>query len=264
MTKIRSMIEREAEIPWAPLGREWWEAAGRDLGTTDMQVRFAACRFSGLNQTRSAILAGYAAEGDESARFKGHEAAKTKGVVALLTLAHATARADGIAEPQQETIITNEEVDLELSRIIKAHKDPSARLRAIEIHSKRQSLGQTEKDERESDGFAEWRMARNFLKLPNGATAFLLLWSGTGSSVSRLPLFHDIAAAAKREFPDLWRDMVRRHSAVMQQDLQEIESNPDWQRDAREKIWSEIGVPIAEVDAKVFGASVNDKSAQVA
>lgn len=241
------MDETTDDIPWQPFPREWWIETARELGArNDRFAKYAACRFNGMNQKTSAQRAGYS---EERAAKAGSETERKPIVQKLLDLARAKAKADGVDEPRGQ-FVTREELKTRLSESIRGGTH-SERIRAGELYEKLYLAEERPKTSNE-DGFAEWRAARNFLKAPRGATAFCLLWHGTSRSLSSLPMFADISAQARREEPAIWQMLVERHSDVMKQDLREREGDPDWQREARQQLWSEVGIPIEEADRRAF------------
>ena len=111
------------------------------------------------------------------------------------------------------------------------------------------------------DGFDDWRLVREYLRLPNGAPAIALLWTGQDRALASLPLLHDVAAAVEREAPAVWEQLRRQQNAVGRAMLDRHLANPGWQRDARVKLWSEVGV---DIDAPAEPAGASNPQAAVA
>jgi hypothetical protein len=47
---------------WQPLGRAWWEAAGKQLHASPKQIALAAALERGMYRYQAAIVAGYATD----------------------------------------------------------------------------------------------------------------------------------------------------------------------------------------------------------
>lgn len=245
--------ETDLQVDWGSLGEEWWRETAAQVRATEQQMQFAACVFSGMTYTRAAMCAGYTTD-KVRARFAGSDAHKSVGVQTLLTLARADARNAGEGKAPV-TLVTRAELKQKLSDIVRG-SDPSLALRAGESLSK---MLEPEASDFASldDGFASWRLVRDYLLLPNGGPAVALLYTGSGESIGSIPLLHDVAAAVKRDAPDLWERLVSPLSAVSRVMLDRQLADSDWQRDAREKLWREVGLEIF-TDRETTQAVVRD------
>lgn len=243
------------EIPWGELGEPWWREAATKLGVSEQQMKMAACRLAGINRTRAAKLAGYKADTDEQARKNGSDAARTKGVIDLLALATAELQDLGV-KPSPQGIVSEEEIDLKLSEMVRGH-DPAQSLRAAELISKRRRDDSGTLSMNDHDGYADWRIVREYVRLPNGAAVIALLYLGQGLTLSAMPLLHDVALKAEREAPDVWALAVKSLSTVERAQLDKHLSDPDWQREAREKLWREIGMEIGAEGAAPLAPDAN-------
>jgi hypothetical protein len=118
------------QLDWNPLGREWWEEAGRMSSASPEQVAFALCRSKSMNATASARAAGYATAGDSAnARQAGHRAAHSTAVLAMLSLyAAETGTTD-------TSVVDTKEGKAILSRIAR-QAAANERIRAVEALAK--------------------------------------------------------------------------------------------------------------------------------
>ena len=71
-----------------------WPAAGKDLGLTDAQVKFAQAKHSGKSNAEAAREAGLGGEDGKRARQEGYRLASHAGVVELLERANAAMSLD--------------------------------------------------------------------------------------------------------------------------------------------------------------------------
>lgn len=229
------------EIPFGDLGEAWWRDTGEQVRATEQQVKLAACLFAGMTKTAAARLSGYSSE-DERARKSGSEAAKTNGVKTLLALATSEVKSRNLPSAPK-TLMTRDEAMEKLTDIARG-KDPSLALRAIEAINKNEpqptDIGRfTLLD----DGFNGWRVCRDFLRIPGGAVAAASLYT-TDAGLASMPLLHDVVDMLKRDDPDFYERIRRRQSRVGLVELDKQLADPDWQREARQKLWLEVGVDI--------------------
>src|SRR5262249_30876564 len=96
---------------WGELGKDWWLENGRLAGCTDEQVRFAVLRHSGASATQAARGAGYSFTNAAALRQAAYRAARSTGVMNLLSLATAS---DGLGEGA----ISDAEVDSKLAKLV--------------------------------------------------------------------------------------------------------------------------------------------------
>lgn len=230
------------EIPWGPLGREWWEAAGAQLHASDRQIAMAACLEASMTRTAAALLAGYTNDKDR-ARKVGSEVAMSKAVTQLRALARAEAEGDKPPSPSGD--VSFAELRRTYSDLVRS-SDPMVKLRAGEALAK---LLQPEP--RAAGPFSPaWdgndvnRVARGFLRLKFGAAAYLLLRIGQCSPLSSLEMLHDLYQAVQRETPQVWDYILSRVSAVERAEVALQLADPNWQRAEREQVWREVGIDI--------------------
>lgn len=220
---------------WGALGERWWLDAAETVGANRRQAMFAAAKHRGASDTQAAREAGY---GDaDTVRQAGHKAVRTRKVTDLLALAAAEAKGatDGTVDGSEARRI--------LSKLARG-SDPSIRIRAIE--------GLTKLDERQAaigravdnDGFSEWRVVRDYLRMPGGGPAILHLYTATGAAVGNMPLLHDVRRAVVEVDPALWERARARGNAAARADLERNLADPQYQLDARRKLWREVGVSI--------------------
>jgi len=237
------------EFDWAPLGHKWWSDAGEVTGADERQLRFACCRFRGMNRTASAIAAGYTGTKD-TIRQSASKTDQTKIVRTLLALATSeNGASDGL-----EAVDDREALQI-LSTMARGG-DAGNRIRALEAIGRIKERDAEKGRLFENDGLGGWRVARDFIQIPHGSAAFLLMWN---AQVASIPLLHDIHAACVKEDPDVWDRAYRRESARAQASVDMKLRDPDWQREARIKLWREIGVEIE--DASDFSAPVPSEGA---
>lgn len=234
-------MSEQPAFEWGVLTESWWRENGAACRASELQIRFACARHLGANKAKSAALAGYSG-GPEALRSAGVRAEGTKAVEDLLTLA-AAAESPGDADTATAT-----EIDRKLTKLIRS-PDGALSLKAIEARDKRnehlRARGETPAD----DGFSDWRSERDYLTVPNGGCAYLVL---KGGQLDGLTLLHDTYAVVMREplGPELWS----RFYALLNDDsrarLDRHLADPGYQLDVRRKIWGEIGMtPPAPIKA---------------
>lgn len=59
-----------------------------------------------------------------------------------------------------------------------------------------------------------------------------------------MDLLHDVHTAMQRETPEVWDILVKRQSVVSRATLDQRLNDETWQREARQKLWLEIGIDI--------------------
>jgi len=119
------------DFDWSPLGESFWRSAAESCQhkPSELQLRFACLKHSGLNATDSARGAGYQANDDEGMRQQGSRAAKTTAVCELLAYAHAeTGKGD-------DGIVSGKEAKRILSRISRKGNN-NERIKALEALSR--------------------------------------------------------------------------------------------------------------------------------
>jgi hypothetical protein len=237
------MIEEKQEIPWGPLGEVWWREAGAQVRATEQQIKLAACLEAGTTKTEAAIRSGYA-DDKERARKAGSEASMSTAVSRLRALARAEANAD--KSPEVAKDVSHSELRRVYSEMIRG-PDPALRLRAGEALQK---LLEPETSHdwipgRAMDGFDGARIVRDFLRHPGGAAAAAILHCHCmGVELAAMDLLHDVHTAMQRETPEVWDILVKRQSAVSRAILDQRLNDESWQREARQKLWLEVGIDI--------------------
>ena len=232
------------DFNWGQLGPAWWADVGKQLGASDRQLRFAACKHRGCSNTQAAKEAGYTSSDPAGLRSTGYRLARSNITERLLALAVAESNGEGY-----DGSVDAAESKRILSSLARG-SDPSIRIRACEALAKmderRHELGEA----RDQDGMVEDRLIRDLLQTPGGAAAAVCLHIGRGVAISRIALLHDVyrECMADPVARAVWDMAVSKCSDVMQQDLRELLARPDWQFADRRKIWREVGVEISPVE----------------
>jgi len=115
---------------WQPLGREFWIDAGRHLGASGKQVRWAAAKFRNCSNTECCRQSGYTASTDEGLRSTGYRLFRANVIQKLLAFASAEAGGTG-----PDGSVTRDEARRILSALARG-SDPSVKIRAVEQLSK--------------------------------------------------------------------------------------------------------------------------------
>jgi hypothetical protein len=235
------MKQRNESFSWDPLGEQWWRDAARDLRlkASEKQIMFACAKHRGCSNTEAARQSGYGGD-EETIRQAAYKAVRTTVVKELLAFAVSEERGPtaGVVEASEAKEI--------LSKLARS-ADPNTSIRAIEQLSKLKEREAESASGLEGDGFFEWRFAREYLQMPGGAPALIHLWTANGKCLSHLPLLHDVHKAVMRDDPDLWERKAKQFQAPERAWLQRHLDDPEWQREARIKIWKEIGIDIESV-----------------
>ena len=124
--------------------------------------------------------------------------------------------------------------------------DPSVRIKAFENISKMDERDKELGRAPENDGLVMDRFVRDLLQARGGAAAAVCLHMGTGTAISRIAPLHDVHKTCMGDpiAKAVWDMAVNKCSTVMQQDLRDLLSRPDWQLKTRIQLWREIGVEI--------------------
>jgi hypothetical protein len=238
------VTNNDDNFDYGPLGRDWWLEAGETTKATDTQIRFACARHMGATRTRAAELAGYSSSDPQGLRTAGSRADDTKSVEEMLVMASA-ASVGATDDP-----FTVAQARQKIGRMVKTSLDPSTVIKGTELLAK---LDQVDKDRGETpldDGYEAWRQERDFLTLPNGAVAYLLIHLDTTlmGNVGNLKLLHDTyPRLMKQKYgPELWAESRARLSEEMRDRLDELLYDPNHQLEDRKKVWAEIGIDITK------------------
>jgi hypothetical protein len=233
-----TLSEHDIGFDWTPLGERFWREAAEACAhkPSDQQLRFACLRHSGLNASDAASRSGY--EGDAVAiRVAGHRASKSTAVLELLSYARAeTGRGD-------DGIVSGKEARRILSRIARKGSN-TERVKALESLSRLAEEEKRRGEAPEDDGFEEWRMARDFLSMPLGASVWMLLFKGGAGDMghpANYPLLHDVHFLMQNEpfGPTIWDWCASGLSDDMREHLEKKLADKSYQLETRKKIWAE-------------------------
>jgi hypothetical protein len=237
-------VTTDDDFDYSPLGKEFWMDAMETTKATITQARFACARHAGATRSKAAELAGYSATDGQGYRVAGSRADDTKSVEEMLVMASAA------AVTTNDAPYTVAEARAKLGRMVKTSLDPNTVVRGTELLAK---LEQVDKDRGETsadDGYEAWRQERDFLTLPNGAVAYLLIHLDTTlmGNVGNLKLLHDTyPRLIKQKYgAELWAESRARLSEEMRDRLDEFLYDPNHQLEDRKKVWAEIGIDITK------------------
>ena len=235
---------------WGDLGEQWWRDTGAACKASEQQIKFAAARHKGASATACAKIAGYEAGANAAAiRQAGHRAVRSTAVLNMLALA----KSEG-----KQTAPTSMDRDARvqlLSDIARSSPDPILKIRAVEGLNKMENSATSFSQTTDSDGFADWRVVRDFLQTPGGGVAVVSLWTANNLGLANLPFLHDVHKKCMAENPNYWERAVSRTELPGRLRLQKQLANPTWKIEARAKIWKEVGVDI-ELPEGVTAAQV--------
>jgi hypothetical protein len=223
--------------------QDWFEAKGAALGLAPETIRFAAALHSlggadAKKNTQAARLAGL-----DWDRVQAFRQARSVSVRKLL---------DEAKRLKAGTLpaLTEADIDREIDDLIR-QPDALTKARGIELREKRKDRQRQHGDGPDDDGFLDWRNCRDFLLQSNGAVAYLLmhLEKQLMGNVCNLPLLHDVHSLLMHQLfgPELWERCRARLNDDWRKCLDDRLADPSWQKDARLKIWAEIGVDLSKV-----------------
>jgi hypothetical protein len=131
-----------------------------------------------------------------------------------------------------------------IGRMVKTSLDPSTVIKGTELLAKLDQVDRDRGQTPEDDGFTWWRIERDFLIQPNGATAYVLM-----HGITNCRLLHDTyGLLMEQEFgPEIWKRLYARLNDGARQDLDRALANPKYQLEARKTIWGEIDIDITTV-----------------
>jgi hypothetical protein len=225
-----------ADFNWGELGAAWWLENGQTLGATDRQVKLACLKHGAqMSNTAAAKAAGYTGEDDSlrNTASKAVRAPKVQQLIALAT-AEATGTNSSPMTPDARSVIEKMMLSGDQNIRLAAAKE------LMKVENRAEGIGRAA----DTDGFGTWRTARDYLRLPGGAAAYIHLHCGTGNPLSNLPLLQDFHTALMRDDPDLWQRMYARGSEFSRREVDRFVADRSYQIDARIKIWREVGVEI--------------------
>jgi hypothetical protein len=201
------MTDNNETFDWGVLGESRWRELGEGTGASELQLRFAACRFSGASATRAAKLAGYS--GDSAAlRRAGYSAVRSTAVQNLLELASIHAPADAR--------ISAKEIDAKVAKMIRS-ADSNVSLKAMEVFAKREAARkEAESNEPElPPQVVILNEARSLLGCGLGGLLHVAAMHlgiignyGPRLSFAALPLFSELAPNIKAEYPEVWQRIL--------------------------------------------------------
>jgi hypothetical protein len=192
---------------WKPLGEQKWRELAEGTGASELQLKFAAARFSGASATRAATLAGYAGSAD-ALRRAGYAAVRSTAVQNLLELASIAAPADAR--------ISDKEIDAKISKMIRS-ADSNVALKAMALHADREKARkEARSDEPElSPQLAMLNEARGLLGCGLGGLLHVAAMHlgiignhGPRLSFTALPLFSELAPNIKAEYQEVWQGIL--------------------------------------------------------
>ena len=194
------MTERDI---WSPLGEEAWRQLADGTGASELQLKFAAARFSGASASGAAKLAGYSGDA-EGIRRAGYTALRSTAVQNLLELAAINAPG--------EANISDKEIDAKLARLIRSG-DPQVVLKAMDTHAKREATKAAAGDKEEElspEDDAKAVLGSVFGGLLGVAAMQLGIITQYGPRLSfkAVPLFKELAPNIKADFPEIWQRIL--------------------------------------------------------
>jgi hypothetical protein len=241
------MTVADDNFDWGVLGKDWWMEAMETTRASLNQTKFSCARHAGATRTKSAELAGYAATDDQGLRTAGSRADDTKAVQDMLVMASAASVA------VTDDPYTVAQARQKIGRMVKTSLDPSTVIKGTELLAKLDQVDRDRGQAPEDDGFADWRFCRDLLCQENGASQFMLYYRALKKDMghpANYPLLADVYSLAQHEpfgqqiFDWCGRDL----SLVMRECLTERLADPNHQKEARIKIWKEIGIDITIAD----------------
>jgi hypothetical protein len=239
-TNEDNVVINEDDFDYGKLGRDWWLEAGESCRATPTQIKFACARHAGATRAKSAELAGYSASDSQGLRVAGSRADDTQAVIDLLTMACA-ASVGASDDP-----FTLAQARAKVGRMAKTSLDPTVVVKCTELMAKLDQVDRERGQTPDDDGLNPWRVERDFLMQPNGAVAYVLMHidGPLMGNLANLNLLHDTYAMLMQQ--PLGPELVERCRARLNDDgradLDAKLANKDWQREVRQRIWSEVSV----------------------
>lgn len=262
--RISSKMDDD-NFQWGALGAEWWRETGASVNASREQIRYACLLHQGgMTQHFAAQLAGYNIDpAEESGRATASHAKRSKAVRELLALAAAEdAKTKNTVQP---LVLSPQERAAILSEMGRDNKDPAVRIRAIEALERQEQQKRTIGQVPDDDGFMPWRTVRDFLIMPGGAVAIFSLLTASGEIPSSFPLLRDVYGSLRKSAdPGIWDRLMKkltRHSRI---ETERLLADSEWQREAREKIWREIGREPPDWSESVEGVHGSQQSGEAA
>jgi hypothetical protein len=196
-----NMNARTVNDIWAPIGEQKWRELAEGSNASELQLKFAAARFGGMNASAAAKAAGYSGDKD-AIRRAGYSALRSTAVQALLELAAINAPLDAK--------ITEKEIDAKLARLIRSG-DPLVMLKATELHQKRETARAAELTAEKSDD--DYRMqgaeiaGRLVCGAPSGLGAAVCLAYDfqIRGDITDFPFLKEVAPVVSKKFPEEWQ-----------------------------------------------------------
>jgi hypothetical protein len=196
------MNTRTVNDIWAPLGEAKWKELAEGSNASELQLKFAAARFGGMNASAAAKAAGYSGDKD-AIRRAGYSALRSTAVQALLELAAINAPLDAR--------ITEKEIDAKLARLIRSG-DPLTMLKATELHQKREAARAAElataKEEPEITQSQFYAHLISALPSDGAGAALAVGFHVSGKKLPRIawfPFLKEVAPVVSRKYPENWQ-----------------------------------------------------------
>jgi hypothetical protein len=218
MTKVSD------DAAWAPLGESRWRELADGTGASELQLKFAAARFSGASASAAARIAGYA--GDAAAlRGAGYAALRSTAVQNLLELAAINAPADAK--------ISDKEIEAKIAKLIRS-ADSNVSLKAMEQHSKREAARKEAAQESpDVDVWAECSAMCTDMPVSGvGAGLAMGVWVNGGGNLINFPLIAEAAPIVSKKWPEDWARWLEKHSEHSRPFLREMAAGPLLEGDA--------------------------------
>jgi hypothetical protein len=218
------MTELSDDAVWAPFGEARWRELAEGTGASELQLKFAAARFSGASASAAARIAGYA--GDAAAlRRAGYAALRSTAVQNLLELAAINAPADAK--------ISDKEIEAKIAKLIRS-ADSNVSLKAMEQHSKREAAHK--EAAQESPDINVWdecsAMCTDMPMSGVGAGLAMGVWVNGGGNLINFPLISEAAPIVSKKWPEDWARWLEKHSERSRQFLNEMAAGPLLEGDA--------------------------------
>jgi hypothetical protein len=184
---------------WKPFGEAQWREFATTVSASELQLRYAVCRFNGSTATAAAKLAGYAGD-KEAIRRAGYSATRSTAVVALLELAETHA--------PQAAGLTDAEVDAKVAKLVRS-PDPQISLKATELFDRRKQR-QRELQAAQPEENLEEQLASIITSVTTqGVGGFLALecYLNNGGAICNYPFLPETAPLIARYFPAEWQKL---------------------------------------------------------
>jgi hypothetical protein len=240
------VTNNDDNFDWGVLGKDWWAEAMETTRATLTQGKFACARHAGATRTKAAEMAGYASsegDGGQALRTAGSRADDTKAVHDMLVMASAAS----VVETDDPYTVA--QARQKIGRMVKTSLDPNTVIKGTELLAKLDQVDRDRGQTPDDDGFADWRHCRDYLLLENGASQFMLWYRAYQKTLghpANYPLLHDVHSVAQNEpfGKSIWDWCIADLSEAMRDHLYDKLSDPNYQLEARQRLWGEIGIQL--------------------